>query len=59
MLVVLLITKFGIVTELSTSSSLGQNDGWKNTLKPEVTWIQKQNVDSYWSWPAEHEYMHI
>ena len=31
----------------------------KNPLKPEVTWIRKQKVDCYWSWPAEHEYMHI
>ena len=25
----------------------------KNPLKPGLTWIRKQNVDSDWSWPAE------
>ena len=40
------IAKFGIVIQLSTLSTSGQNDGWKKPLKPEVTWIQKQNVES-------------
>ena len=31
----------------------------KKPLKPEVTWIRKQNAVSDWFWPAEHEYMHI
>jgi len=22
-------------------------------------WIRKQNADTNWSWPTEHEYMHI
>ena len=41
------------------SPSSGQNDGWKKPLKLKLTEIRKQNVDSYWSWPAEHEFMHI
>ena len=31
----------------------------KKTLKPEVTWISKQNPDSYRSWLTEHEFMQI
>ena len=53
------ITRFGIADQRCTLPTSGQNDDWKKPLKPEVTWIRKQNVDSDWFRPAEHEYMHI
>ena len=31
----------------------------KKPLKPDITWIQKQDTDSYWSWYADNACMHI
>ena len=47
MWVVLLITRFGIVGQHSTSSTLGQNDSWKKTVK---TGSDMNRKTKYWFW---------